>query len=189
MRAAWQIREVQIMSTEDALAAHAEISRACVVRQWCRLPMHRRRCVDLADLSQEALIACWRAIVEYDSTSRKPLATWIAWRVKCRLVDYLRTEGIFRTGDTTSAIRHPGQFYDGEVFAAHSREIQQIEDGLDADKVLHVITGRDRHIIERWSRGETLLEIGRELGIGQPRASQIKTSAIEGARIALRVAA
>ncbi len=176
MQAARTTRTLGAIGTERQREMALRIARGI----WKRVPPH----VPLADLEQVALTGLWEAL------ERKGAAASMAYLIICvrgRVKDELRRQDwvprYSRSNGLNWHVVHAADIDEG--FEASLRSpVLAPEEAIDAQRALAQIADaplgeRDRHVLRlHYEGGHKFKDIADELGISEPRVSQIHHRAI-----------
>lgn len=149
--------------------------------------------VDRADIDQAALIGLWNGLALKGPNAD---VTYLRWRIRGSIRDELRRQDwlprrarktrqplavtVLRFDDVgpDAERRVPAVGANPEDLLALKRARQEVE--------LAPLTPRLRRVVELYLAGARLLDVAAELGVSQPRASQLYWRAIEVIRAAVR---
>ena len=151
------------------------------VHQRCK-----RRRDEFDDCAQEVMLRLMRAVERYDLTRGAGVSTYF-FRVIFHAISSFNRKGASRAARTISLADTavPGVLdgvaeEDPTTTADHRRETE-----VFAAELLDRANPRERRVIERCFRGETLEAIGKRIGLSKERVRQIRESGLERIRRAV----
>jgi RNA polymerase sigma factor (sigma-70 family) len=175
-----------------------------VVRQ-CSLSAARICCTvgavnDIPDASQEALLAAWMVMDNFDP-SRGSLTNFLREYVEGAVWDHLRrTRAIMRPGavhriqfvsfDDVGPVRDCGERLEPIELGYAPTCIEDLDAEATRRKVRQAIGALPKRwafVIARWCAGASLSDIGKKIGVNGSRAGQIRNSGLRKIRLRLGV--
>lgn len=150
----------------DARDGRMDPQTAMVVRVCHRVALRYynwgvRRGIDLEDLVQTAIVACYKYLPRHDPSRGASLVTWCYLVAKTKIVNLLTRE------------RSVAALVD-----APTKEIDQDME-LDWQQMICCLPDRWRRIVEFRYHGYTFKEIGAILGVTYQRVEQLENKAME----------
>jgi len=145
------------------------------------------------DLAQEACIGVMEAARRFDPSRGIAFGTYVGWWIRSKLSGFMRRRRLRLKIDGATSFDDP----DGPPEPADPASALRPLDILiadeaaesDADLLQSALAGlspRERTVLLRRAGGETLREIGTDLGVSKERVRQIETAALARAREAAR---
>lgn len=151
------------------------------------------------DLISAGMLGLWDAILR-DKHGRDSFEWYARVRIRGAILDELRTEDWLPrraraqagAGGAPTAVIRFDDLSDGENAwlqraSANQPQLDDDERGERLSLALATLTPRYREIVLSILAGEKLRDIGKRLGVSEPRVSQIKSRAIAQLRHTLRV--
>lgn len=179
------LHEQPLTPTEQALvAANTGLAYSIVRKRFPSSPFHD-------DLIQEALLGIMEAARRFDPERGCRFSTYATWRIRAKLSEHHRRRRVRLKVDGASSFDDP----DGPLEPIDPNAVQPFEVAadqeafeLDADRLHNALAGlqpRERDILWRRARGETLKMIGDYLRISKERVRQLESRALGKARKAV----
>lgn len=184
----------------EAIQKHEGIVLHCARAFYNQLPRSLQPAIDLEDLEQVARIALWEAANRYDEARGTVFWLFARQRVRGALIDAMRTQGIWNRKKKPAVLPESLDVdlnvEDGNTTTQdsdHGEGAKAIEQGAEMALVARRARG---HLTEREAsivvsslvEGKRLKEVGRDLGIGESRVSQIRGCAIRKLQLLCRAA-
>lgn len=179
------LREQPLTLDEQALvAANTGLAYSLVQRRYgANHPYYD-------DLIQAALIGLMMAARLFDPSRGCRFSTFATWRIRSKLSEYQRRRRVRLATEQAASFNDPA----GPAEPVDPGAVQPLEVVIDREEfergsdLLHSalagLTNRERDILWRRARGETLKAISEAFGVSKERVRQIEVKALEKARVA-----
>lgn len=135
-----------------------------------------RYVLDQEDAVQEGVMECWRRRDEYDPSRGAPSTFFrVAWSAMTAFVMWhRRKKRNIPALQMSEEFDYPSSGLDASEQLIYREELEEVP------RRMRRITSRERSVIRRrfWT-GETLAEIGDDLGVTSERVRQIQNNALE----------
>lgn len=170
-------------SPDEKLDALLPLAKTLARRMGRKLPSRLR-----ADAESAAAIGAWEVIRKYGNLDREDVRKLAVVRIRGAIIDELRR--------TTWLPRHEHKRSDASVELRAEVEVGigptqelRLEDEQKYSGLYDAIAGlseRERHVlVELYVNGKTAWKLAEELGVSQPRVSQLRKRAVERLREAM----
>lgn len=166
----------------DAVRALLPLARTVAAQ------MERKLKMPYGELTTQSMIAAWEAAREYSGKIHPDFYQFAYYTIKHRLVDQIRSE-FGRTSGGNSRVHdkvhtpidpHDVVF---KVVGQEERAYERIEREMQVASILVRLPERQREVLTKFFfDGLTLTEIGRQMGVTESRACQLKSKALSDAR-------